>query len=259
MRTQLISGLVDILRFNLNRKAENVRVFELGRVFIPDTSVEDGPMSVKGVRQPSHIAGLVYGDAHNGSWSETKRNVDFYDVKGDVEALIAPLSARFEPVKHPALHPGRSAKILINGAEVGFIGELHPKICHNYQLLKAAVVFELDVESLLTVPVPVAEPVSKFQPVHRDISVQAPAELSYQAMIDAVEKLRTGTRVGSVIDAFELFDLYRPQGDEAALKSLAFRLTLTSKGEEALTESQCESAVQAVVEVLGELGAHLRG
>ncbi len=259
MRTQLISGLVDILRFNLNRKADNVRVFELGRVFVPDESVEDGPLSVKGVRQPSHIAGLVYGDAHNGAWSEAKRNVDFYDVKGDVESLIAPLTARFEAAKHPALHPGRSAKIVINGVEAGFIGELHPKICHTYQLPKAAVVFELVVEALLTVPVPAASPVSKFQPVHRDISVQAPADLSYQAMVDAVENLRTSTRVGSVIDAFELFDLYRPQGDDAAMKSLAFRLTLTSKGEEALTESQCENAVQAVVEVLGELGAHLRG
>lgn len=258
MRTQLISGLVDILRFNLNRKAEYVRVFELGRVFIPDATVEDGPMSVKGVRQPSHIAGLVYGDAHDESWAETKRPVDFYDVKGDVESLIAPLTARFEPVKHPALHPGRSAKIIINGVEAGFIGELHPKICHTYQLPKAAVVFELDVESILTVPVPAATAVSKFQPVHRDISVQAPADLAYQTMIDAVEKLRTGTRVGSVIDSFKLFDLYRPQGDVNALKSLAFRLTLTSKGEEALTEAQCEAAVQAVVEVLEELGAHLR-
>ncbi len=258
MRTQLISGLVDILRFNLNRKADQVRVFELGRVFVPDASVEDGPLSVKGVRQPSHIAGLVYGDAYGESWCQAKRNVDFYDVKGDVESLIAPLTATFEAAEHPALHPGRSARILIDGKEVGFIGELHPRICHKYQLPKAAVVFELDVASLLTIPVPSMQAISKFQPVHRDISVQAPAELSYKAMIDAVENLKTSTRIGKVIESFKLFDLYRPENDATAQKSLAFRLTLTSKEEEALTEEQCEAAVQAVVEVLGELGAHLR-
>ena len=258
MRTQLIAGLVDILRFNLNRKADNVRVFELGRVFLPNDSVEDGPLSVKGIEQPSHIAGLAYGDAGEDGWSLAKRNVDFYDVKGDVESLIAPLAAEFRAAAHPALHPGRSAEILVNGRPAGFIGELHPRLCHTYQLPKAPVVFELDVAALLTVPVPAARAVSKFQPVHRDISVSAPAALTYQEMASAVEKLASGTRVGEVIESFKLFDLYRPSDDAAAEKSMAFRLTLVSRGEAALTEEQCDSAVRAVVEVLEGIGAHLR-
>ena len=89
MRTQLVGGLVDILKYNLNRKAERVRVFELGRVFFPDPAVLDGPWSVKGVRQPSHIAGLAYGTASDVQWGVEARRVDFYDVKGDVERLVA--------------------------------------------------------------------------------------------------------------------------------------------------------------------------
>lgn len=258
MRTQLIAGLVDILRFNLNRKADNVRLFELGRVFYPDASVEDTDLSVKGVRQPSHIAALAYGDAGEDSWSMAKRNVDFYDVKGDVERLIWPLQARFVPVSHPALHPGRSAEVLIDGKAVGFIGEIHPKLCQTYALPKAPVVFELDVASVLTHAVPSASAVSKFQPIHRDISVTAPNNVTCQALFDAVENLRRNTRTGEVIEEFRLFDLYRPANDPAAEKSLAFRLTLVSRTDEALTEAQCDAAVSAVVEVLAELGAHLR-
>lgn len=257
MRTQLIGGLVDILRYNLNRKAENVRLFELGRVFYPDDTVQDGDWTVKGVRQPTHIAGLVYGDAHGEQWGEVSRSVDFFDVKGDVEALIAPLEARFEASKHPALHPGRCARILIAGVEVGIIGELHPRVCHAYALPKAPVVFELDVAPLLNVPVPAPRAVSKFQPLHRDISVLAPVDLTAAQIFDAVEQLRT-TRLGALIESFKLFDLYRPKDDAAAEKSMAFRLTLSTTGEEAVSDEQADAVVAAVVDALSRLGAHLR-
>ena len=256
MRTQLIAGLVDILRFNLNRKCEDVRVFELGRVFYPDETVQDGPFSVKGVRQPNHIAGLAYGDAHCAQWGEAARNVDFFDVKGDVEALIAPLAATFEAAQFPGLHPGRSARILIDGKAVGFIGELHPKICHDYDLPKAAVVFELDVAALTTIPLPRPEPVSKFQPMHRDVSLVVPAEVTAAQIFTAATKLRT-TRAGRVIDDFHLFDVYRPDG--AAEKSMAFRLTLSSKDDEALSDEAVDAAVTSVVDVLSGLGCRLRG
>ena len=258
MRTQLISGLVDILRFNLNRKAEDVRVFELGRVFFPDETVEDGDFTVKGVRQPNHIAGLAYGDAHTLQWGEAARNVDFFDVKGDVEALIAPLKATFEKLVHPALHPGRSARILINGREAGFMGELHPRLCHEYGLPKPAVVFELDVDALTTILVPHPVAVSKFQPMHRDISVTVPAAVEASALFAAVEKLKA-TNLGSVIDDFRLFDVYRPKDDAAAAeKSMAFRLTLSSKSEEALSDESADAVVTAVLDALSVLGCRLR-
>ncbi|HBC69671.1 MAG TPA: phenylalanine--tRNA ligase subunit beta [Sutterella sp.] len=256
MRTQLIGGLVDILRYNLNRKAENVRLFEIGRVFFPDDSVEDGPWTVKGVRQPSHIAGLAYGDAHGEQWGEQARAVDFYDVKGDIETLIMPLKARFVPAKHPALHPGRSAEILIDDKPVGFIGELHPMLCRNYALPKAPIVFEMDVQALVEIPVPHARAVSKFQAVHRDIAVVAPAALSVQTIFDAIDKYR-GTPAGAIVDGFELFDLYRPK-DDPAVKSMAFHLTLQTYGEEAIGEAAADEAVNGVIEMLTGLGAKLR-
>lgn len=257
MRTQLIGGLVDILRYNLNRKAQNVRLFELGRVFYPDNTVEDGDWTVKGVRQPNHIAGLAYGDANGEQWGQQARNVDFFDVKGDVEALIAPLKARFEPAQYPALHPGRSARILIDGKEVGFIGEMHPRLCHAYGLQKAPVVFELDVDALLTIPVPSAKPVSKFQPISRDIAVMAPVGLPVQTLFDAVENFRT-TRLGALIDSFELFDVYRPKDDTTGEQSLAFRLTLSTLADEAISEADADGVVTCVIEAMAEHGARLR-
>lgn len=117
-------------------------------------------------------------------------------MKGDVEALIAPLKATFEKLVHPALHPGRSARILINGREAGFMGELHPRLCHEYGLPKPAVVFELDVDALTTILVPHPVAVSKFQPMHRDISVTVPAAVEASALFAAVEKLKA-TNLGS--------------------------------------------------------------
>lgn len=256
MRTQLIGSLVDILRFNLNRKAENVRVFELGRVFYPDESVQGSETSVKGVRQPLHVAGLVYGDAHEDCWAEAKRPVDFYDVKGDVENLISPLKATFEAATHPAMHPGRCARVLIDGKAVGFVGELHPKICHAYDLPKSAVVFELEVAPLTELTVPSARAVSKFQPVHRDISVSVPNDVTCAQLQAAVEKVRRTKPEAMIIESLDLFDVYRPEG--AAEKSMAFRLTLSRLGAEAIGEKEAEAAFEAVEHAFAELGATLR-
>ena len=259
MRTQLVGGLVDILKYNLNRKAERVRVFELGRVFFPDPAVLDGPWSVKGVRQPSHIAGLAYGTASDVQWGVEARRVDFYDVKGDVERLVAPLKARFVKEVFPALHPGRSAAIYVGEKRVGFIGELHPKLVHEYGLPNAPVVFELEVEPLLTLELPRYTPVSKFQPMRRDVAVVVPADFEVQVLVDAVNDARVSdARLGALV-SFGLFDLYRPKTDEGdAEKSLAFAVELNSTGEEALTDAEADATMQALVEVLERAGARLR-
>lgn len=258
MRTQLIGGLVDILRYNLNRKAQNVRLFELGRVFFPDERVEDGPWSVKGIRQPLHIAALAYGDAHSNQWGEASREVDFFDVKGDLERLLFPLQARFVSAQHPALHPGRSAQVVLNGETIGFIGELHPKLCQRYALPKAPVVFEVDVASILVTPVPTLKPVTKFQPVERDFSLVVPANVSVQEIFDAVEALKK-TKTGEAIEAFKLFDLYRPkEGADQGEKSMAFHLTLVARGEEAISEQQAEDAQKSLLASLLSLGIKLR-
>jgi phenylalanyl-tRNA synthetase beta chain len=259
MRTQLIGGLVDKLKYNLNRKAERVRVFEVGRVFYPDPSVNDGPWSVKGVRQPVHIGGLAYGTALDPQWGVPARGVDFYDVKGDVERLVAPLKARFEKAEIPGLHPGRSARIVIGENTVGFIGELHPQAVHDYSLPKAPVVFELDVESLLALPVPSYEPLSKQQVQRRDIAVVVPAGTEVQKLFDAVSEAKATDRRLDALQSFKLFDLYRPKEGEAAdEKSLAFSVELLSQGEEALSDEQADAVMHALLEVLEGAGAKLR-
>ena len=259
MRTQLIGGLVDILKYNLNRKAERVRVFELGRVFFPDPAVLDGPWSVKGVRQPSHIAGLAYGTANDAQWGVEARRVDFYDVKGDVERLVAPLKARFVKETFPGLHPGRSAAIYIGEKRVGFIGELHPKVVHDYDLPHAPIVFEVEVDSLLALTLPKYTPVSKFQPMRRDIAVVVPADFEVQKLFDAVNEGHLADARLGAITSFELFDLYRPKTEDGANeKSLAFSVELNTFGEEPLSDLEADGAMRALVEVLERAGARLR-
>ena len=258
MRTQLIGGLVDILRYNLNRKEDRVRVFELGRVFFQDPTIEPSDTSVKGVRQPEHLAGLAHGTADAPQWGIKSRRVDFFDVKGDLERLAFPLTLDFVPEVFPSLHPGRSAGVYLDGKRIGLIGELHPRLQQAYDLPLCPVVFEIDVEPLLSVPVPEHKPVSKFQKSLRDISLAVPASVTSKQIFDAVRAARrTDVRLACLTD-FRLFDVYHPENQPSADKSMAFRLVLESFGEEAVTEAQIEGATEAVIAGLEPLGIKLR-
>lgn len=259
MRTQMIGSLVDILKYNLNRKAERVRIFELGRVFLPDPTINDGPWSVKGINQPQRIAGLAYGDVNDPQWGEPARRVDFFDVKGDVERLVAPLHARFVREEIPAFHPGRSAAIYVGERRVGVIGELHPRLAQTYDLPHSPVVFEIDVAPICSVYVPHYTPVSKFQPMRRDIAVVVLADMEVQTLFNAMQKARLGDVRTAPVSDIRLFDLYRPtDGEHKDEKSLAFTLELVSTSEEALSEQDADAAVQGIVEALTLVGARLR-
>ncbi len=259
MRTQMIGGLVDILKYNLNRKVTSAKLFEVGRVFLRDESVVTTEWSVKGVRQPVRIAGLLYGDAMGEQWAVATRGVDFFDGKGDVERLLAPLKAEFVAKSFPALHPGRSAAIILNGKEIGFVGELHPKLQQTYGLPHAPVVFEIDVEPMLTTMVPWHEAVSKFQPVLRDISVVVPATVTFSQLQEAVEK---AAQTDARLKAFEslcLFDLYHMAAEEGqeAKASMAFHLVLQPT-EETFSGDDADAALKAAIEALEAAGATLR-
>jgi len=267
MRSSLLGSLLQVLKFNLDRKAERVRVFELGRVFLRDASVQNTDTSVEGFHQPMWVAGMVCGSADALQWDGRAQGVDFFDVKGDVEALLAPLQATFEPGAHPAMHPGRCARVLLKGRAIGFVGELHPKWRQGYELLHAPVMFELELDAVLQRGVPEFKPVAKLQPVERDIAVIVAESVTHAALMQAVWSAPTQ---GLLRDA-TLFDVYRPKpvkggeatapaagGMAAGEKSLALRLTLNSE-EATLTEEQIEAAVQAVVACLvNALGARQR-
>ena len=259
MRSSLLGSLLQALKFNLDRKAERVRVFELGRVFVRDAAVATTDTTVRGIHQPMRVAGLAYGDADGLQWARKSTGADFYDVKGDVEALLSPLKAQFRPANHPALHPGRCAEIWLDGRRVGVVGELHPRWRQSWELAHAPLLFEIDLEAVVSRQVPVFEPVPKFQPAQRDIAVIVADNVTHDAVLAAVHAASTG---GLLREAL-LFDVYKPKqsmpGLAAHEKSLAVRLTLAS-GEATLTDDQIDAAVRAVVDsIASQLGGRLRG
>ncbi|MEN9887803.1 MAG: Phenylalanine--tRNA ligase beta subunit, partial [Pseudomonadota bacterium] len=191
MRSSLVGSLLGVLKHNLDRKASRVRVFEMGRVFMRDASVQTGESSVKGVRQPMRVGGLAYGSAESLQWGEKERNVDYYDVKADVETLLTGLPVRFVKAEHPALHPGRSAAVILGEQSIGVIGELHPQWRQAYDLPVAPVLFELDMDAVLSQRLPVYETISKHQPVERDLAVVVAESVTHEALMNAIHAAKT--------------------------------------------------------------------
>jgi phenylalanyl-tRNA synthetase beta chain len=262
MRTSLIGGLVASLKYNLNRQADRIRIFELGRVFERDAAAADGPLAVRGVRQPTRLAALAFGPAVDEQWGLPSRDVDFFDVKGDLEGLLAQGTLRLEPAAHPALHPGRSARIGLGAEPIGWIGELHPRWQQKYALPRPVVLFEVDVEPLLSAPLPAVAAVPRFPEVQRDLALWFDDAIPLQSIHDLVDELAQSDSRLACLRRFRLFDLYRPSvrasskveevGANALLskeKSLAFRLLLQDT-DRTLSEAQAEAAVAAVVEGL---------
>ena len=258
MRSSLVGSLVNVLRFNLARKATRVRVFELGRVFHRDAVVAAGDGAVAGVHQPRHLAGLAYGNVDALQWGAKERAVDFFDLKGDIEALLAPRSVRFTPAAHPALHPGRSARIEVNGVVIGHAGELHPKWRQAYELPLAPLLFEIDLGALLERDIPVLEPVQRQQSAWRDIAVVARDDVTHDALMQAI-----GASGSTLVRSARLFDIYKPAtpGGEigAGERSLAVRLEVLDD-DTTLTDERIDGVVAEVVKALNQrLGVRLRG
>jgi phenylalanyl-tRNA synthetase beta chain len=260
MRSSLIGSLLQVVKFNADRKADRVRVFELGRVFLRNASVQNSDTTVEGFDQPMRVAGMAWGPVAPLGWQGKARNVDFYDVKADVEKLLAPRKAEFVAAEHPALHPGRSAQVVLDGVVIGHVGELHPRWRQAWELSTAPVVFELSLDAVTARSVPVAKGVAKQQPVERDLAVIVAESVTHAQLMQAIHAAPTdGLLQGAV-----LFDIYRPKPDAqgAALavgeKSLAVRLTL-GQDEASLTEAQIEAVMSAVLDQLSrQVSARLR-
>jgi phenylalanyl-tRNA synthetase beta chain len=259
MRSSLVGSLLQALKFNLDRKAERVRVFEVGRVFMRDSTVQTTDTTVRGVRQPMRVAGLAYGNVDGLQWARKDSAADFFDVKGDVEVLLAPTTASFEPAEHPAMHPGRCASVWVGTERIGFVGELHPRWRQQWEFAQAPVLFELDLDAVTRREVPQFEPVPRFQPAQRDIAVIVKDSVAHDAVLAAIREAPVD---GLLRDAF-LFDVYKPKqagaGIAADEKSFAIRLTLASN-DATLTDDQIEGAVRTIVaEVASRTAGRLRG
>jgi phenylalanyl-tRNA synthetase beta chain len=249
MRTSLFGSLVDVLKKNHFRKIERIRVFEIGRVYLRDAAATDGPLQVAGLRQPVRVGGAAFGPALEEQWGSPARAVDFYDVKADLEAVCAPRRLRLEAAAHPALHPGRSARVLIEGAagyeHAGWLGEMHPRWQQKYELPQPAVLFELDAEMLARAPLPRPSQPSRFPPVVRDIALLVDAGVPAQALLDAAEAEKP-----AIVTDITVFDLYQGQNLPAGRKSLAFRVVMQDT-ERTLTDAEADSARDALVALWG--------
>ncbi|MDB5762565.1 MAG: phenylalanine--tRNA ligase subunit beta [Herminiimonas sp.] len=259
MRSSLLGSLVANVRYNLNRKLDRVRLFEVGAVYLRNSEVADGPLSVAGYDQPKRIAALAYGPVAEEQWGQPARNVDYFDIKADLEALFAPGALRFvKAAEHPALHPGRASHIVLEDKVIGFIGELHPRLQQKYDLPLAPVVFEVEAAALQARNIPVYQEISKFPAVIRDIALVVKQSVPAQDLIDVFIAEKEINSRCQIMQAIVLFDEYRGKGLENDEKSLAFRFTLQDT-QTTLQDDMVDATMAAFVTAANKkYGARLR-
>ncbi|HET7729506.1 MAG TPA: phenylalanine--tRNA ligase subunit beta [Usitatibacter sp.] len=238
MRTSLVGGLLQTLRHNLNRGESRARFFEIGRCF-------EGAAADVAV-QPERIAGLAHGSRAPEQWAERAVAVDFYDAKGDVEALAGARELAFVAGQHPACHPGRCARIQVAGRDVGFVGELHPRLQQAYELATPPVVFELLTQPLLDGRIPAFRGVSRMPAVRRDLALLVAENVPAAALLEAARKGLPG-----FVKAVEVFDQYRGKGVDPGQKSLALRIVMQDT-DRTLTDSEVEAVITSIREQLNE-------
>ncbi|OCH18779.1 phenylalanine--tRNA ligase subunit beta [Aliivibrio sp. 1S165] len=244
MRLSLWTGLINTVVHNQKRQQPRVRLFESGLRFIPEESAENG------MRQEMMLAGIIAGTRGEEHWDIATNTVDFFDLKGDLEAVLEltanELAYEFKAAQHPALHPGQTAAIVVGGKEVGFIGTVHPELERKFGLNGRTIMFEIEWDAINTRIIPEAAAVSKFPANRRDIAIVADEAIASGDIV--AECLASG---GELLTSAKLFDVYRGQGVEDGKKSLAIALTLQSV-ERTLEEADITSAVDAIVAAIGE-------
>lgn len=251
MRLSLLTGLLDTIAYNQSRQQTRVRIFEGGLRFIPDAAAESG------IRQELVFGAAIVGDKRPVHWESKGEAVDFFDLKGDMERVLSLTSARhdlkFVAKQFPALHPGQSAAIMLDGKEIGFIGSVHPSIVQKLGIKGKPVVFEILGDAIANRPVPAAKEISKFPANNRDIAVVVDENVPAGDVLEACR--RAG---GSKLIAVNLFDVYRGANLAAGKKSLAISLTVQDT-EKTLEEEEISAVTQAVLAELAQrFQAYLR-
>lgn len=245
MRTSLWPGLIQALVYNLNRQHERVRLFEVGRIFTGTTD---------NLEQHRHIGGVIYGSRYAEQWSEKQRPVDFFDLKADVEALLAfGGDIEFVVEQHPALHPGQSARIYKAGQAIGWIGALHPRMNKPLGFTGKAYVFELALSAVLSADVPAFESLSRFPAIRRDLALV----VNSQTLAGEIEHCLNGID-SDILKSIQLFDVYSGDGVELGKKSIAVAFHI-QHSERTLTDNEVEALMQSVTQRLEqEVGATVR-
>lgn len=250
MRRTLWPGLIKAVLHNQNRQQSRVRLFEIGRRFVTQASGS--------VEEQAVIAGVAAGSALAEQWGSPARPVDFFDVKGDVEALLALCGQGqfvFRPTHHPALHPGQAAEIHPAGSQqsVGLIGVLHPGLQPKIGLDQSLIMFEILISAVQTAIIPKFQEISRYPAVRRDIAVIIDQAIPAQALVDLTRRT-----AGKLLVNLELFDEYRGEGIDSGRKSLALGLTFQDTSR-TLNEDDVETAVGRVIAALkADFDAQLR-
>jgi phenylalanyl-tRNA synthetase beta chain len=247
MRTSLLPGLVSALLYNVNRQQTRVRLFESGLQF----------HKVNGVTvQNKYIAGVIYGAKEQEGWANASQPIDFYDIKGDVQSVLAACSNKnvdFITATHHALHPGQTAELLKNGQKIGVIGALHPEVTKSLGITGSILVFELSLEGLLEGNVPNFKALSRFPQVRRDIAVQVDAGVEAKEILAVVKKNAGEWQKDCII-----FDVYSGQGVAEGKKSLAVGITFQHP-ERSLQDEEIQVTIDKIVAALqSNVGALLR-
>ncbi|WP_423909902.1 phenylalanine--tRNA ligase subunit beta [Candidatus Spongiihabitans sp.] len=250
MRQSLWPGLLEALKSNLNRQEDRVRLFETGHVY---AKAQNSRKS----EEKSRLGGLISGISLPRQWASQAAEVDFFDIKGDLEALInltgSTADFQLQQARHPALHPGQCAQIFIGKKRIGFVGKLHPSHQKIYDLDQAVYLFEIDLEPLSSCLLPVFLDISKFPSMQRDLAVLVDQTVNVQPIMELVR-----SSAGGLLRNLELFDVYRGDNLEKNKKSFAFGLTFQSESSN-LTALEVEAVMEKIVEVLEQkMDARLR-
>ena len=215
MRASLWPGLVKALQHNLNRQQDRVRLFESGLRFVGQ---------LEGLKQEPMLAGVICGTRLPEGWAQGRDEVDFFDVKADVEAVLGFSGAlsqfTFVSGKHPALHPGQTARIERDGREVGYVGAIHPELSKTLGLDRPVFVFELVLEEVALGNMPKFHELSRFPEVRRDLALLADRDVAAGDVLDVIRE-----NAGEWLTDLRLFDVYQGKGIDPHRKSLAVGLT----------------------------------
>ncbi|TFW70814.1 phenylalanine--tRNA ligase subunit beta [Methylotenera oryzisoli] len=239
MRTSLWGGLLDVLTYNLNRKQERAYLFEIGAVYQQQAGT---------YQETTRVSGLAYGSAKPEQWAAANTEIDFFDVKAHVNSLVGAdglhKQVSYEKAEHCALHPGQTAKILLNGKAIGWLGKLHPKWQQHYDLAKSTYVFELEVDAIVARPLPAYQEVSKLLPVRRDLAIVLDENIAVQTVLSAIHE----ENIALIADV-ALFDLYQGKGVPENKKSLALSV-LMHDTQKTLTDSDADTAIANLLQLL---------
>lgn len=249
MRLSLWPGLLTSMRYNSHRQQTTIKLFESGVTF---TSNQNS------LQEKACFAGLIMGEVGSTNWLIENRKFDFYDLKGDLQALFAgllntPLEFREAVVPHAALHPGKAAQLWVNGQEIGWCGVLHPRLSETLELSDEVILFELQLDTLMTRPAPRYKPISKFPFIRRDLSLLVDSTLTFAEIERVVKQTVSENDTHKAwLKSFDIFDVYIGVGIPSNKKSLAVSLILQDDNR-TLIDSEINEVINAIITRLGEM------